>query len=77
MDIGSVVKWGVPLLLAFSSGVGAYIGVLQAIAALRLEFYKEMNRRDLAIEAHGERIKALEEDVRSLADECRSCQRRG
>jgi len=76
MDISAVVKWGVPLLLALSSGVGAYIGVLQAIAALRLEFYKEMNRRDVVLEAHNERIRAVEQHVRSLTDNCRECRQK-
>ena len=65
-DFGSIVRWLVPLLMAFSAGVGAYIGVLKAIATLRLEMHRELAQRDVVIAEHEQRIRTSEDRIRSL-----------
>ena len=70
-DLAGIIRWTIPLLMAFSSAVGAYIGVLHALAAMRLELYRELARRDLQLEGHEQRLHVLEKGHDELIDEFR------
>ena len=68
-DFGDVMRWLIPLFMAFSAGVGAYVGVLKAIGTLRLELHRELARRDVTLVQHEERLRTVEETVRDLRSE--------
>jgi hypothetical protein len=69
MNAEVMIRLFMPASIMISAGLGAYIGVLRAIAALRLELHQELSKRDVRIESHEERIEALRCDCDDLERE--------
>lgn len=58
----------IPILSVAASAIGAYVGVIKAIAALRVEITKEFAKHGEEIARHGERIEDLCRDHETLEE---------